>query len=58
MKENGDDLYSDGSICHKLALTTSSTVSEELKDLKTRRYMLCEKDRSPVLVNTRRVIIK
>ena len=58
IEENNDNPHIGGSVCHGLARTTSSTISEELKGLKTRRYLFCEEGRSPVLINTRRVVIK
>ena len=58
IEENSDNSHIGGSICHALAPTTSSTISKELKGLQTRRYLLCEDGRSPVLINTKRVVIK
>ena len=58
IEENSDDSHIGGSVCHELTPTTWNTASEKLKDLKTRRYLLCEDGRSPVLINTKRVIIK
>ena len=58
IEENSDDSQLGGSVCHELSPTTWSTASEKMKDLKTRRYLLCEDGRSPVLINTKRVIIK
>ena len=58
IEENSDDSHFGGSVCHELSPTRWNTASEKLKHLKTRRYLLCEEGRSPVLINTQRVIIK
>ena len=58
IEENGDNSHIGGSVCRPLARTTWGTTSEELKDRETRRYLLCESGRSPVLINTKRVVIK
>ena len=58
IEENSDNSQSGGSVCHELAPTTWDTTSEDLKDSKTRRYLLCEDGRSPVIINTKRVVIK
>ena len=58
IEENSDDSHIGGSVCHELSPTRWNTASEKLKDLKTRRYLLCEEGRSPVLIDTQRVITK
>ena len=58
IEENSDNSQIGGSVCHELAPTTWDTTSEDLKDSRTRRYLLCEDGRSPVIINTRRVVIK
>ena len=60
VEENSDNSHTGGSICHELARTTWDTdaTSEDLKHRITRRYLLCENGRSPVLINTNRIIIK
>ena len=58
IEEKGDNAHIGGSVCRRLARTTKNTNSEELKDRETRSYLLCESGRSPVSMNTRRVIIK
>ena len=58
IEEDSDSSQVGDSICHELARTTRDTISEASKGLKARRYLLCEKGRSPVLINTKRVVIK
>ena len=58
IEEDNDNSEFGGSICHELDPTTWDNIGEELKDSKARRYLLCEKGRSPVLINTKRVVIK
>ena len=58
IEENNDNSHISGSVCHKLAPTTSNITSEELKGSRTLRYLFCEEGPSPVLINTQRVIIK
>lgn len=58
IEENSDNSHIGGSVCHELAPTTWNTASEDLKDRETRKYLLCEDGRSPVIINTRRIIIK
>ena len=58
IEENSDNSQIGGSIYHELARTTWYSTREEFKDLKTRRYLLCEDGRSPVLIKTTRVVIK
>ena len=58
IEENSDNSQIGGSVGHELTPTTWDTTSEDLKNLNTRRYLLCEDGRSPVLINTKRVIIK
>lgn len=57
-EENSDNSHIGGSVCQQLARTTWDTTSEDLKDLKARKYLLCENGRSPVLINTKKVVIK
>ena len=57
-EENSDNVHIGDSICHELAPPTWNTISEDLKSLKTRKYLLYEEGRSPVLINTTRVVIK
>ena len=58
IEENSDNSHIGGSISHALAPTTSNIIGKELKGLKARKYLLCEKGRSPVSINTKRVVIK
>ena len=58
IEENSDNSHIGGFVCHELAPTTSNIMNEELKGLKTRKYWLCEEGRNPVLINTKRVVIK
>ncbi|KAK0506929.1 hypothetical protein JMJ35_010629 [Cladonia borealis] len=58
IEETSDNSHIGGSVCHELARTTWDTTSQDLKDSKTRKYLLCEDGRSPVIINTRRVVIK
>ena len=58
LEEGSDNSHTDGSVYHELAPTTWNIDNKELKDLRTRRYFLCEEGRSPSLIDTRRVVIK
>ena len=60
IEENSDNSHTGGSVCHELARTAwyTDTTSDELKHTITRRYLLCENGRSPVLINTKGIIIK
>ena len=58
IEEDSDNSHIGGSVSHELTRTTSNTISKGLKGLKTRRYLFSEKGRSPVLINTRLVLIK
>ncbi len=57
IEEDSDNSHIDD-VDRELAPTTWNTISEELKGSKARRYLLCEKGRSPMLINTKRVVIK
>ena len=57
-EEISDNSHIGGPVFHELACTTWDTTSEDLKDSKPRKYLLCEDGRSPVISNTRRVMIK
>ena len=58
IEENSDNSHIGGFVCDGLAPTTSNIMNEELKGLKTRKYWLYEEGRNPVLINTKRVVIK
>ena len=58
MAENFDGSHIDASIIHGLAPTISNVVAEKSTTLGNRRYLLCEEERDPVLIETKRIILK
>jgi hypothetical protein len=56
--ENGDCLHSDGSICDGLVSTGSNDAAKQSRKRGARRFLLCEEERDPVLIEAERVILK